>query len=179
MPSDIRPEDVTGGTIPNLNIASTAEPKYEPAGFWRRGGATIIDGLIIGMLKALVQIPLALLLVYLFYDASAAGKLSPAGALIDAVVNFIVYMVLVYYYYGYFYSKSGASPGKSLLGLKVVDAISGKYLDYWTSFKREVFGKLLSTIILCIGYMMAGFRKDKMALHDLLFNTRVVKTVTK
>jgi uncharacterized RDD family membrane protein YckC len=37
------------------------------------------------------------------------------------------------------------------------------------------FATFLSALILCIGFIMAGIRSDKRALHDLLAGTRVVR----
>ena len=39
----------------------------------------------------------------------------------------------------------------------------------------ETVGKFLSALILMIGFIMAGFRQDKRALHDLLFRTQVLR----
>jgi uncharacterized RDD family membrane protein YckC len=35
---------------------------------------------------------------------------------------------------------------------------------------------MLSAIILMIGYIMAGFDEQKRALHDILCDTRVIRT---
>jgi uncharacterized RDD family membrane protein YckC len=37
------------------------------------------------------------------------------------------------------------------------------------------FAKILSGIILLIGYIMAGFDGEKRALHDMICDTRVVR----
>ena len=37
------------------------------------------------------------------------------------------------------------------------------------------FGKILSGLILCIGYMMAGWTERKQALHDQMASTLVIK----
>jgi uncharacterized RDD family membrane protein YckC len=50
----------------------------------------------------------------------------------------------------------------------------GEPITYWRAFGRY-FGKLLSGIILGIGYLMAAFDEEKRALHDRICHTRVVK----
>jgi uncharacterized RDD family membrane protein YckC len=37
------------------------------------------------------------------------------------------------------------------------------------------FAKIVSGIILMIGYIMAGFDSEKRALHDMMCDTRVIK----
>jgi len=38
------------------------------------------------------------------------------------------------------------------------------------------FAKMLSGIIMGIGYIMAGFDSQKRALHDMICDTRVIKS---
>jgi uncharacterized RDD family membrane protein YckC len=47
-------------------------------------------------------------------------------------------------------------------------------VDLGRAFGRY-FGKLLSAIILGIGYIMAAFDSEKRALHDMICDTRVIK----
>jgi uncharacterized RDD family membrane protein YckC len=59
------------------------------------------------------------------------------------------------------------------LDLKVVRSDGGP-----VSLGRAVgryFAKILSGVILLIGYIMAGFDAQKRALHDMLCDTRVIK----
>lgn len=74
----------------------------------------------------------------------------------------------------YFLRTKGATIGKLILGLKVIDIRSRPQLSYGQIFFRETIGKLLSSILM-IGYLMALFTKNKRALHDFLAKTRVIK----
>jgi uncharacterized RDD family membrane protein YckC len=65
-----------------------------------------------------------------------------------------------------------ATPGKRLLGLKVVDQ-NGLPISFWRASGRTA-GKILSSILF-IGYIMAFFTKDKRALHDLMAGTIVIE----
>ncbi len=38
------------------------------------------------------------------------------------------------------------------------------------------FAEMISNMILCIGYMMAGWDDEKRALHDRICDTRVIRT---
>jgi len=161
-------------SLPNLNV-SGAGGSFTAAGFWRRAGASILDGIIVGVIKAIFQLPLDIGIRIAMPDPNNPGQPNMTGAMITLALNLIIYVVITYYYFGYFYSTRGASPGKNLLSLKVVDSRTGKFISYGTAFKREVFGKFLSAIVFGIGYLMVAFRQDKMAWHDLIFHTRVIK----
>jgi uncharacterized RDD family membrane protein YckC len=60
------------------------------------------------------------------------------------------------------------------LNLKVVRP-DGSPLSLGRAFARY-FAKVLSGLILGIGFIMAGFDSQKRALHDRLCDTRVIKT---
>jgi len=128
------------------------------AGFWIRFGAKIIDGIIL----------------------SAIGfVLGLVGALITshAVVNTIFQNTLSFAFsiaYGtYFLGKYRATPGKMACGLKVVRS-DGEQISYARACGRS-FAEILSSIILCIGYIIAAFDEEKRALHDRICDTRVIK----
>jgi uncharacterized RDD family membrane protein YckC len=70
-----------------------------------------------------------------------------------------------------FHWRWGQTFGKMLLQIRVV-RVDGGPLGLGQSIGRY-FATFLSAIILDIGFIMAGVRRDKRALHDLLAGTRV------
>jgi uncharacterized RDD family membrane protein YckC len=70
-------------------------------------------------------------------------------------------------------SFKGATVGKMAMGLKVTD-MEGNQISFLRASYRY-FGKFLSSMILLIGYIMAGFTEKKQALHDIMANCLVVK----
>lgn len=79
-------------------------------------------------------------------------------------------------YYGFFEgSKMHATLGKKIMGICVVDE-NGNYLDYGTSFIRALC-RLLSGLVLSIGYWIGLFDDEGKSLHDRIARTRVVKAV--
>lgn len=68
---------------------------------------------------------------------------------------------------------AGATPGKKLLGIHVVDAASYEDINNKQAIIRYI-GYIISTIPLGAGFLMVGLRKDKRALHDLLAETVVI-----
>ena len=66
-----------------------------------------------------------------------------------------------------------ATLGKKILGLKVTD-LTGNRITFARASGR-FFGKILSGMILGIGFLMAGFTARKQALHDILAGCLVLR----
>ncbi len=144
-----------------------ARPAFHYAGFWIRFVAYLIDALIVGFASVAVQ---AILLPGL--RLSTRSSLG-AGAIALVGIAYIVGVAIAAAYEGLFVYKFGATPGKMVLGLRVVRPDGGP-----VSLGRAIgryFAKLLSAIILLIGFIMAGFDREKRGLHDILVDTRVIK----
>ncbi len=130
------------------------------AGFWVRWLAFVIDTIIVGSIAGVLSFGLGFALFFLPFPEP---------------ISLLSRLVVIYFYYGWFYSEKGASPGKMLLGLRIVETGTHRNLNYTRAFLRESVGKFISGAILLIGFLIAGFREDKRALHDLIFESRVVK----
>jgi len=72
----------------------------------------------------------------------------------------------------------GTTPGKRMVGIKIVDAKTYKDITNKQAITRSL-GYIPSTLLLGIGFLMVLFRKDRRALHDLLANTVVIYDETK
>lgn len=92
----------------------------------------------------------------------------------QAIAALVLQVTVPLIYFGWFYTNKGASPGKMLMNLRISDA-QGNNLSWGTTIGRESIGKFLSSICFFIGFLLVAFRKDKNALHDLMFNTQVMK----
>ena len=101
------------------------------------------------------------------------GMLPFAGMIIRIVV---ISAVLKWLYYALLESSSWqATLGKMALGLQVTD-LEGRRIGFGRATGR-FFAKIISGIILYIGFIMAGFTEKKQALHDMIAGTLVVKKV--
>jgi uncharacterized RDD family membrane protein YckC/Tfp pilus assembly major pilin PilA len=141
------------------------------AGFWQRFAAYLIDSLILipafFVLEFLLVIPLAV------SGASNHGH-AAAPALGWMVVVWVLIIVLPWLYFALCESsRLQATPGKLALGLRVTD-LYGRRIGFGKATGRY-FGKLISGLILNIGYMMAGWTARKQALHDLMADCCVVR----
>lgn len=70
-------------------------------------------------------------------------------------------------------SRIQSTPGKYLMGLKVCD-LNRQKLNFWKSLQRNL-AKILSGAPLYLGFLMCSFTKKRMALHDILTKTIVIK----
>jgi uncharacterized RDD family membrane protein YckC len=142
-----------------------AAPQFHYAGFWLRFWAYLIDCLILGLLPILIS----LIIAPLFFTGVAA--LAFLGIWI-----FIVPVMLAegWLYYALMESSSyQGTLGKRALGLKVT-GMSGEPITFGSATIRY-FCKLLSALMLHIGFIMAAFTEKKQALHDIIASCLVIR----
>jgi uncharacterized RDD family membrane protein YckC len=159
--------------IPSETTPRTA---YRAGGFFRRLAAATVDFLILAPVLALLGVLLCLalgqpvprlgelspdLLLVALLDGNTAGE---ALLLLGAIVS-LLYVVL-------FHATRGQTPGKQLLGLRVVD-IYGERPSLAKTLLRT-FGYVLSVLPFSLGFLWIGFDREKRALHDWLAGTYVV-----
>ena len=126
------------------------------AGFWRRLGASLLDGLLLGVVVLVIYVILILW-----------------AELIGLIVGYIAVLILGWLYYALMESSSRqATLGKMALGIIVTDT-EGQRVSFARATGRH-FGKIVSGIILDIGYIMIAFTEKKQGLHDIMANCLVV-----
>ena len=151
------------------NLTEDSNPKY--AGFWIRFVAYLLDSIILGVIIGPI--------FFLFF-APAAGFASfaddPEAIMVFAagMSGFVLIELVVYliYFAGMESSKYQATLGKMAIGVIVTDE-NGDRVSFARATGR-LFSKILSAMILYIGFIMAGFDSRKQALHDKIANTFVV-----
>ena len=67
----------------------------------------------------------------------------------------------------------GATPGKKLVHIKIVDSKTLQEIDNKQAITRSL-GYIASTLAFLLGFIIVAFRKDKRGLHDLLAGTVVI-----
>lgn len=138
------------------------------AGFWIRLVARMIDNTITSIAGYVFQIPL--LVVVARMDKKAGPELPLV--LGTAALAVVMSLATAAYYEAWFLVKKGATPGKMIVGLKVIRARGGTIT--WGLGVGRYFSHLLSAFTFYVGYMMAGWDEEKRALHDRVCDTRVV-----
>lgn len=125
-----------------------------PAGFWIRFFACILDGLIVG-------IPLAII-AYLI-----SGNWD--GNPFTSTVTFLYSLLLPVLWSGY-------TIGKKLMGVRIAK-VNGEKLDIGAMLLRNIVGGLVYVITIGIALIfsafMVGLRQDKRSIHDLIAGTYV------
>ncbi len=155
------PEDTPSQQTPILPA------RVDYAGFWRRFVAFIIDAIILGIIAG------ALNLISggmgSFHDYSDFGP-RHFGSLMFS--NFFSGLIAWLYYALLESSSKQATVGKMALGLLVTD-MNGNRISFLRATGRH-FSKIISSLILMIGYIMAGITARKQALHDMIAGTLVL-----
>lgn len=122
---------------------------YELAGLGERFVAMVIDGLILGMVNAL-----------LFGAAREPGF--GLGFIIGVAYNW------------YFWTRqNGQTPGKSIMKLRVVKTDGSPISD--ADAVIRYIGYYLNTALLLLGWIWAFVDKERQGLHDKIVSTYVVK----
>ncbi len=135
---------------PSSAVATAVAVEY--VGGMTRLGAAIIDGVIVGIISWVLD-DLLLLPLLMFW-----------------------FLPLLLLYHWLFTGLRGQTPGKMAVRIKVVDA-QGNRPTLRVAARREVLGKLVSTVVLCIGFLWIETDKQKRGWHDRIAGTYVVKVV--
>jgi len=152
------------------------------AGFWMRFLALIIDGIIIGVVRWIIILPiLAAMGIGMASEIQSLDTDDPSTALpiIGTIMAFagismlVSTLIWILYYTLMETSKYQGTVGKIALGLIVTD-VNGNKLDFSKALIRNIC-KIISSMIFCIGYIIAGFTEKKQGLHDIIAGTLVVK----
>lgn len=155
---------------------------YPYAGFWKRFGAFVVDSFILSVPLVVVYgiwFTIALRPLMPLITESAGQPMSSElfGALMQVYGGMFVFqlfsLVVFWLYYALMESsKYQATVGKMLFRIKVVNR-QGQRLTFWHATGRTL-GKLISSMTLYIGFLMAGANKHKQALHDIIASAYVV-----
>ena len=133
------------------NMLQQARPIY--AGFWRRAGASGVDGLVFTVPS-------------LFFTLSNVG-------IEDPWVDIAAWTVAGWFYYASLHSSRWqATLGKRAFGIKVTD-LQGARITFGKGTWRYL-ASWVSTLLVCIGYLMAAWTPRKQTLHDKMVGTLVV-----
>lgn len=146
------------------------------AGFWKRFLAYIIDAILLSIVYFVVLVPV----IGLFGLGAMTHAEDPSaaeGVIMAAVGAYFLVVVLImiagWLYFALMESSSKqATLGKLALSIKVTD-VNGNRISFAKATGRY-FGKIVSGMILYIGFFMAGFTEKKQALHDIMAGCLVV-----
>ncbi len=147
-----------------------ASLKY--AGFWLRFVAALIDGIFIFIVilgaTAVVKFVLGV------HVGPGVGRYGVKALERGHGIIFLIFIVVPWLYWALMESSpQQATLGKMALGLEVTD-LRGERISFARATGRY-FGKIVSSLILYVGFMMAGWTEKKQALHDIMAGTLVIR----
>jgi uncharacterized RDD family membrane protein YckC len=162
----------TQGPATQIQSPAYATPAVRYGGFWIRFVAVLIDGFIVGI----VVWPISGMMALAIGMAGGAVSMPTVGVhLVRGIVGLAFSFCANWLYEaGMESSSKQATLGKMALALKVTD-LQGRRISFARATGRH-FAKILSGMILLIGYIMAGFTERKQALHDMIAGTLVIRT---
>ena len=148
------------------------QPHVEYAGFWLRFVAYIIDGIVLIIPSMIINT--AFHVNSMFDFSTGHFRMNPNFDKGNYLIANLFIIAITWMYYAVMESSAKqATLGKLALKLKVTDMDGGR-ISFGNATGRY-FAKIISGLILCIGYMMAGWTDKKQALHDSMANTLVIK----
>lgn len=131
-----------------------------PAGFWVRAVALVIDVLVLAIVEASFRLTARRLWGATVEDSAVLHSMTMLFTLIFAGVYVTV-----------LHAGTGQTIGKLVVKAHVVLADGGP-VPVGVALLR-FFAYFVSCVTFGFGYLMAGLRSDKRALHDLIAGTRV------
>lgn len=149
--------------------AAAAAPAPNFAGFRVRLAAKCIDWVVLYGIGTLVQH----VAIATAFDGVAPTLSDWHEFLRLAVYTVPVEVAIALLYTVYFVAKHEGTPGKRILGLRVVRADGGRLRPGRTA--ARFFAEFVSRATFLAGYVMAAFDEEKRTLHDYMCDTRVVR----
>ena len=145
-------------------------------GFWRRSFALLIDKVILYFVS-LILFLIGLLALGLKGDMMGRVLASPEdithGMGVFGLLYIAASLLAGMTYFTWFHGIGGRTPGKILLGLRVIQA-SGDPMTPGVAFLRWV-GYLISGPVFCLGFLWIAFDGRKQGWHDKIAATLVIR----
>ncbi len=149
--------------------------------FARRAGAFFVDGILVfsvataiffgiyGPMLAFSDQPFS------FQEMLKISRLSSEWLQwTEAGIELMIYVG----YFSFFHARFGATPGKRIFGLRVVDDLTGELLSIRRSMGRFV-AYFFSAAPFGTGFLMALFHPRQTALHDWVVGSKVISAKSK
>ncbi len=144
------------------------EKSVQYAGFWRRLAAYVIDMVILAFANY----------EFLSYQSTNMSVIANLGyynftyEIYALMISIFSLLISWLYFCGMESSPLQATIGKLAVGIYVTD-MEGKRVSFGKATGRY-FAKIISAVILFIGFIMAGFTDKRQALHDKITNCLVL-----
>ena len=174
------PPPGAGGPVPFAPGGPVAG-RYVLSGWWRRAGAQVIDGLIVGAGGVLLLIAITAPFSIGFFASEDVGIVSIVVGLLLAVI--CVSIVALLYAPALMARTNGKTIGRMATGIRVVRA-GGEPMTFGFAMLREVAvkallfgiaGSLTAGLANLADYLWPLWDEENRALHDFVVNTRTIR----
>lgn len=142
---------------------------FRYGGFFRRLAAFWIDGFLLNTI-----IIFSILAAKQILAALPVANAAPLPPSVVTIVYSCGALLMNMSYFTYFHAAGGQTPGKRILGLKVI-RITGKELTPGIAFIRWL-GYLVSRLFLFLGFLWIAVDRRKQGWHDKIAGTLVIRT---
>lgn len=162
MSTQWSPPDPSASQPPPYQMPG-AQTSGDPAGFWRRLVALIIDWIIVGIVTAIIS-----LIINAIIHATSSNSSYTGGGV--GTVIWIIYLT-------YMWSAQGRTLGYMVMGMRLVrndgtpvgvGAALARAILFWLSF-------VLCLIPAIVSAFMVGLSESKKAIHDHIAGTAVIQ----
>jgi uncharacterized RDD family membrane protein YckC len=145
----------------------------EYAGAIHRILAVIIDHIILAVVTIIIAIPLGL--SSMVFSMARPDPFAMAANAVSWIAFGIVAVIIWILYFPYFESRSGQTPGKRVMGIKVTKE-NGKALTFGDALIRTVFRIIdFLPVAYIIGLIVILVSQKKQRIGDMAAKTIVVK----
>ena len=122
-------------------------------------------------------IPVLAFLIFIVTGTFMGPGHGSFGSISLVVLSLIISIAfLAYVVWALFLFTEGTTPGKKILGMRVVKE-DGANAGFLTMLIRETVGRLISSLVFFFGLLWILIDKDNQAWHDKLMRTYVVESV--
>lgn len=159
-----RDSDATQVNVQASTVTEDKGSSIKLVSIGRRVGAAVIDIIIVFILFLILALPP----IALWTSEKIPKALSISLFLVGG-------LFVIWGYPTFFVWKYGATFGKKIVGIKVID-INGQPITFRQAFARECLGKSISSLFYYLGFLWILWDKKHQGWHDKIAKTLVVKS---
>ncbi len=158
------------------------------AGFGARLGATLLDGLFIGLATLVLLVPLGLVAANQWETELETCTVDGEAGLCEVPTDDTLALLLILLgvwallgiivsvlYYVRTVAKTGQTPGRKIVGIKVVNTTTGEPPSFGMALLRYVFASFISGSLCYLGYLWMLWDAQNQTWHDKVCSTVVVR----
>lgn len=151
---------------PKLTLAKiNNEEEFQLASRSKRIMAIFIDNVIVNSIGNIIKA--------VFFKTFLLNLGMPPLYILPVTVSILICFNMSYWVlFGYYL---GATPGKKMMGLRIVNEDYQLQLRLGQVIRREIWGRFVVGCTLGIGYLVALFRNSRMGVHDTIARTKVIE----